>query len=135
MASGFGLVSSIVPVLAVTNPDPGDIAGAPSGGQPIFKVGVSPFISPDWPGTAYAITSMFFCNRGNIPSNLTLYLVPKASAYPSTFTVIIKDLNIPPGDTFAFESEKIILGVEDSIWASCDQPASINAVLSVVRVA
>lgn len=135
MASGFGLVSSIVPVLTISDPDPGDAGSAPSGGQAIFKVGVTPFVSPDWPGTAYAITSMFFCNRGNIPSNLTVYLVPKASAYPSTFTVIIKDLNIPPGDTFAFDSEKIILGVEDAVWASCDQAASINAVLSVVRVA
>ena len=40
MASGFGLVSSIVPVLTISDPDPGDAGSAPSDGQAIFKVGV-----------------------------------------------------------------------------------------------
>lgn len=136
MANGFGLVSGIVPVLVVQPPDSNGNAVVPTGSAiPIFKVGVSPYVAPEWPGTAYAITSMFFCNRGNTPANLTVFLVPKDKAFPSTTTAIIQNLNIANGDTFSFDTEKIILGEEDAVWASSDQPAAINAILSVVRVA
>lgn len=135
MANGFGLVSSIVPVLVVQTDANGDPIAPGGAAVPLFKVGVAPYVAPNWPGTAYAITSMFFCNRGQTPANLTVFLVPKDKQYPDSTTTIIKDLNITNGDTFSFDTEKIILGEEDAVWASSDVGASINALLSVVRVA
>jgi len=135
MANGFGLVSGIVPQLVVQVDGNGDPIAPTGAATPLFKVGVSPFVAPEWPGTAYAITSMFFCNRGQAPAKLTVFLVPKDKAYPSSTTAIIQSLNIANGDTFSFDTEKIILGAEDAVWASSDQSAAINAILSVVRVA
>ena len=63
MANGFGLVSGIVPQLTVRLDGNGNPIAPTGASVPLFKVGVSPFIAPEWPGTAYAITSMFFCNR------------------------------------------------------------------------
>ena len=94
MANGFGLVSSIVPVLVVQTDANGDPIAPEGSAVPLFKVGVAPYVAPNWPGTAYAITSMFFCNRGQTPANLTVFLVPKDKQYPDSTTTIIKDLNV-----------------------------------------
>jgi hypothetical protein len=128
----MALLTSVVPVLTSVSDGAGGtiIGGAQS---PIFKVNVLPF-SLTFPGTAYAITAMFFCNRSTDPVNLTIYMVPKLDS-PSLSNIIIQEMNISPGDTFAFDTEKIILADNDAIWCSCDKASSLNAVLSIVRVA
>ena len=89
--------------------------------------------SLELPGKAYAITSMFFCNRATDVAFLTIYLVPK-NKNPSQLNITIKQLAINTGDTFSFDTEKIILGEGDSIWASADRNNALNAFLSVVQV-
>ena len=120
----MALVTALVPVLSVTEATvttPGTVAG----GTALFQVNTPPFTAPNFPGKAYAITSMFFCNRDTQPALLTIYLVEKGRN-PSSTNVCIKELAINVGDTFAFDSEKIILGELDAIWASADRPSAIT---------
>lgn len=128
----MALVTGLVPVLSVTEASGGN-AGSVQGGTALFQVNTPPFTAPNFPGKAYAITSMFFCNRDTQPALLTIYLVEKGRN-PSSTNVCIKELAINVGDTFAFDSEKIILGEQDAIWASADRASAINAFLSVVQV-
>jgi hypothetical protein len=98
----------------------------------IFEVN-SLLFRNDYPGTSYAITSMFFCNLGNEPANLTLFLVPNGDS-PSGSNTIIKTLPISALDTFALDTEKIILDDGDAVWAAGSN-TNINVVMSIVRVA
>ncbi|NBR61745.1 hypothetical protein EB118_16765 [bacterium] len=98
----------------------------------IFHCNRGDFISK-YPGTSYAITSMFFCNLSSNPSNLTVYLVPVGST-PTNTTTIFKNLNISPLDTFALDTEKIILGNGDAIYAAATN-TDMSVILSIVRVA
>ncbi|NBP57986.1 hypothetical protein EBU71_15900 [bacterium] len=98
----------------------------------IFEVN-GPGFRDDYPGTSYAITSMFFCNLSSNPTNLTIYLVPNGAS-PTNSNTIMKSLNISGLDTFAFDTEKIILDNGDSVYAAATN-TDMSVVLSIVRVA
>jgi len=85
-------------------------------------------------GQQYAITSMFFCNTTNSDSILQVYLVP-GNGSATNENKIIHNLLIGPGDTFTFDTEKIILDSKDSVNAKADPAGSLSATLSYVRVA
>jgi hypothetical protein len=87
----------------------------------------------DYPGTSYAITSMFFCNLSSDPTSLTVYLVP-SGASPASSNTIIKALPVSALDTFALDTEKIILDDGDSVWAAATN-TNVSVVMSIVRVA
>jgi hypothetical protein len=82
----------------------------------------------------YAVTSMFFCNTTNSDSILQVHLVP-GNGSPTNENKIIHNLLISPGDTFTFDTEKIILDSKDSVDAKADPAGSVSATLSYVRVA
>jgi hypothetical protein len=82
----------------------------------------------------YAVTSMFFCNTTTSDSILQVYLVP-GNGSPTNENKIIHDLLISPGDTFTFDTEKIILDSKDFVAAKTDPAGGISATLSYVRVA
>jgi hypothetical protein len=86
------------------------------------------------PEQQYAITSMFFCNTTTQDSILQIHLVPDGGTY-LTPNKIVHNLLISPGDTFSFDTEKIILDSGDSVRAKADPAASISATISYVRVA
>jgi hypothetical protein len=85
-------------------------------------------------GQQYAITSMFFCNTTSSDSILQVHLVPDGGTFRND-NKIIHNLLINPGDTFTFDTEKIILDSGDSVQAKADPAGSISATLSYVRVA
>lgn len=65
----------------------------------------------------YAVTTMFFCNTTGGDLTLTsVNLVSGGSA--SATNQVINSLVIPAGDTFTFETEKIILGPGDKVYAN-----------------
>jgi len=82
----------------------------------------------------YAITSMFFCNTTSQDSILQIHLVNDGGTF-RTDNKIIHNLLISPGDTFSFDTEKIILDSRDSVQAKADPAGSISATISYVRVA
>jgi hypothetical protein len=81
----------------------------------------------------YAVTSMFYCSTAVTDSVLQVYIVASGDT-PSNLNKIIQDLLITSGDTFTFDTEKIILDSGDSIQATITG-GSISCTVSYVRVA
>ena len=91
------------------------------------------------PGTApsdvqeHAVTCMIFCNVSTSDVVLNLYAVPDGlSVAPQT--QIIKDLTIPAGETFTFDSEKMILSTDDRIRAIANANSRLSVTVSSMRV-
>ena len=71
----------------------------------------------------YAITNVLICNtysptggsaatRG---ANFTMHLIPSGSALNNATTTVVKELSLPAGETFTFDSERIILEAGDKL--------------------
>lgn len=88
-----------------------------------------------------AITNIMFCNT--VPYNpaspntglayLTVYLV-KNTESPTTTNTVVNYMPIPAGETFSFDSEKIILSNGDSVQALADVTATLVATVSYLSV-
>lgn len=97
----------------------------------VFKVGGAGF--ENFPGTSYAVTSMFFCNLSQDSTNLNIFLVPQGQT-PNSSNLVLKQLPLNALDTFAFDTEKIILDQGDAIAAQASNN-DMTVILSIVRVA
>ena len=79
----------------------------------------------------FAVTNILVCNTyspsgGSASSrnaNFTMHIIPSGSALNNNITCVVKELNLPAGETFTFDSERIILETGDKITftASPDQ--------------
>lgn len=97
--------------------------------------GADIFLCPGSPSDVqeHAITCMIFCNTSASDVNLNLYAVPDGlSVAPQT--QIIKDLSIPAGETFTFDSEKVILSTDDRIRAIASADNRLSVTVSSMRV-
>jgi hypothetical protein len=81
----------------------------------------------------YAVTTMFFCNTtgGDIVLQ-SVNLVPNGGS-ASVTNRVIHNLTVPAGDTFTFETEKIILGPGDSVYAVASA-TGISATVCTLQV-
>ena len=79
----------------------------------------------------YAVTNILVCNTYS-PSggsaatrgaNFTMHIIPSGSALNNNVTCVVKELTLPAGETFTFDSERIILETGDKLTftASPDQ--------------
>ena len=79
----------------------------------------------------YAITNVLVCNTYS-PSggsaatrgaNFTMHIIPSGGALNNNVTCVVKELTLPAGETFTFDSERIILETGDKLTftASPDQ--------------
>lgn len=100
------------------------------------------FTCPGAPTTderEYAVTCIMFCNNSPITDiTLTLHYVTNASSVSPT-NMVINNLIIPAGETFTFDTEKIILSTGDTIAAIASVSPNINglglnATVSTMRV-
>ena len=64
---------------------------------------------------SYAITNILVCNNGVASASFDMHLIPQSSSLSNTVTRVINNLELPPGETFTFDSEKIVLEVGDKI--------------------
>ena len=88
-----------------------------------------------------AVTTIMICNTATyIPATptvgltyLDLHLV-KFGAGITTTNLIINQLPIPAGETFTFDTEKIILDNGDRVVASSAAPANLVATISTINV-
>lgn len=81
----------------------------------------------------HAVTCMIFCNTSADPVTLNLY----AAATTVTIGIgnqLIKDLEIPAGETLTFDSEKLILSTGDRIFAVASASNRLTASVSSMRV-
>jgi hypothetical protein len=71
----------------------------------------------------YAITNVLICNTyspvGGSASTrgakFTMHLIPSGSALANAVTTVVKELVLPAGETFTFDSERIILEAGDKL--------------------
>lgn len=74
-------------------------------------------------GEEWAITNIMVCNTYDPaaanPQNETcvfdLHLVPSNGSYSDTITSVVRRLSLPAGETFTFDTEKIVLSAGDSV--------------------
>ena len=85
-------------------------------------------------GQEFALTTMFFCNYSGSDVVLqSLNLVPSGGS-ASVTNRIVHNLTIPAGETFTFDSEKIIIGSGDFVSAVVDVDTRLNVTFCTLRV-
>ena len=64
----------------------------------------------------YAITTVMVCNKDtSATASFDMHLIKSGEALSNNKTLIVKELSLPAGETFTFDSEKIVLGTGDRI--------------------
>jgi hypothetical protein len=80
-----------------------------------------------------AIVTAYFCNFGLNPITFTVYAVP-SSMQPGLSTIIYSNVSIAASDTYIWDSEKLILGDGDSIWALSSEDDVVNVTICDVEI-
>jgi len=92
-------------------------------------------------GKSWAVTTMLFCNTG-LPQDvytdgadtyLDLHLC-KSGAAAGPQNQVLNNVPIPAGETFSFDTEKIILEAGDVVKAASTSPQNITATVSYIEV-
>lgn len=69
-------------------------------------------------GKSYAITNIMVCNTNSNSSGLDadfdMHLIPDADSLGAK-NMVVKQMTLPVGETFTFDSEKIVLGEGDKL--------------------
>lgn len=74
-------------------------------------------------GKRYAITNVLVCNTyspsgaspGTRDANFDMHLIPNGSSLNNAVTCVVRELTLPAGETFTFDSERIVLEPGDKI--------------------
>lgn len=74
-------------------------------------------------GKTYAITNILVCNTydpdavdaGSHDAKFDLHLIPNGQPRDNTITVVVRQLTLPAGETFTFDSERIVLDAGDKV--------------------
>ena len=82
-----------------------------------------------------AITTMIFCNTDPVnDTSVDVYVVPYGkNANPTT--QIMKGVPIPAGETFVLDTERLILEINDAIYAQASVDMIITATVSSLTTA
>ena len=88
-----------------------------------------------------AVTTIMFCNTAVYDpltptvwlTRLDLHFVKNLQCITTT-NLVVNQLPIPAGETFTFDTEKIILGDGDRVVASAAHPATLVATISTLEV-
>lgn len=95
-------------------------------------VNPSPFTGAVPQGKSYAITNILVCNSSTTTdASFDMHLIPRGTPLSDDVTVVIKNLTLPPGETFTFDSERIVLEEGDKIiFLALPDSGSGNTTLS-----
>ena len=66
-------------------------------------------------GKSYAITNILVCNTGTAAATFDMHLIPSGDPRNDKITQVINGLTLPGGETFSFDSERIVLEAGDAI--------------------
>jgi hypothetical protein len=80
----------------------------------------------------HAVTCMMFCNTGDNPVKLSVHYI-KNTELISNRNRVVNSLEIPAGETFTIDSEKVILETGDTIYAIADMDG-LAVTVSTMRV-
>lgn len=106
------------------------------------QFGVDPVTLLDVPaGKQYAILTVLVCNTA-IPdplqpeanvTNFDMYLVPNGSS-KGLSTIVLNTVELPAGETFTFDSEKVVLEAGDRLIIQGESPDVLTATVSYLEV-
>lgn len=87
-------------------------------------------------GHSNAVTTMFFCNYSGSDVYLESVNLVSGGTYTNVGVTnrIINHLLIPAGETFTFDSEKIILDSGDAIYATTDANSRLAVTICTLQV-
>lgn len=72
-------------------------------------------------GKAYAITNILVCNNhGSASAAFDMHLIPNGSPLNNAVTRVVSNLNLPAGETFTFDSERVVLEAGDRVSFTAD---------------
>lgn len=94
------------------------------------------FTCPGTPSTderEYAVTCIMFCNISGSNALLDVNVIPAGSA-KSTLNQVISQLLIPAGETFTFDTEKLVLATLDRVHATANINNALVTTVSSMRV-
>ena len=83
---------------------------------------------------SYAITNILVCNNGTAAASFDMHLIPQSSSLSNDVTRVINKLELPPGDTFTFDSEKVILSAGEKLTFVGDANSNLAAMVSYLEV-
>ena len=83
---------------------------------------------------SYAITNILVCNTyspsGVNPQNrdarFDMHIIPVSQALDNKVTCVVRELELPAGETFTFDSEKIVLEGGDKVSFVADPDIGTN---------
>ena len=76
----------------------------------------APFTGGVPSGKSYAITNILICNSSLTDSaSFDMHFVPYGETLSNAVTLVVRNLELPPGETFTFDSERIVLEEGDKI--------------------
>ena len=81
----------------------------------------------------HAVTCVVFCNYSISTVVLNCCAIPNGGTTGDS-SIIIKDLTLPAGETFTFDTEKFVLATGDRLWARASANSSVTATVSSMRV-
>lgn len=65
---------------------------------------------------SYAITNILVCNTSSTDAaSFDMHLIPSGDALANKVTRVVNELSLPAGETFTFDSEKIVLEAGDKV--------------------
>ena len=93
-------------------------------------------------GKTYAITSIMVCNTysPNDPSpenetaSFDMHFIKSGQSLGNQTTCVVRELELPAGETFTFDSEKVILEEGDRIVLLGESPTVLSATVSYLEV-
>ncbi len=80
-----------------------------------------------------AVTTIFFCNTDSSAIDVTVWIVPSGDTLGDEH-MIMKELTINATDTFAFGSERILMGTSDTIQAIAGTTNKVSVVISYTSI-
>jgi hydroxymethylpyrimidine pyrophosphatase-like HAD family hydrolase len=69
-------------------------------------------------GKSYAITNILVCNNNVAAAEFDMHFIPQGSSLNNAVTRVINNLQLPPGETFTFDSEKISFVADPALAAT-----------------
>lgn len=77
---------------------------------------------------SYAVTNILVCNNGTATASFDMHILPSSTPTIDNYlTRVINNLELPAGETFSFDSEKIILEAGDRIIFEADPATTVPA--------
>jgi hypothetical protein len=82
---------------------------------------------------SYAITNILVCNNGLATASFDLHLIPQSGSLDNNETRVINNLQLPAGETFTFDSEKIVLEEGDKISFVAEPAVETTVVATTMK--